>query len=691
MIQTTAPTLTASVLQTTVGAGAVTVAGLPGGDFAALLDLLPQPSVGTASETGVVAPSFVHAALNRPQGLGDALKGTQQGLAALALQAGAAAYVPPARAVSASMDGATPGAAEPGSPPSGTGPSAITACPGPGAAPAPAPVSFVPGKPIVPALGEAVAPTGSPAAPQAAALPPEPGALAKSPKSVSGKDGKLPGKILPSRQEAGQTLAGGDTKIEAAQPFLPGEAPMPDPRVAADPDSQPPTTSPASQPLPASLAEARLATATAFATPAPSRPNPGASSRASRSPVVAEAGKILRADQASMAQVRAARLEPIEIVAVAPDQAQPPAATPQPGAGPKPEAAKFAPASETLASPVIATRSPTPHGTERPAPLPAPVGIRASEGPLPSPASASSAATPAKDARNPAPALDAPILVLTPADQPQRQPSAPRVQVEEGVASMSQAARAPLPPATPTHTAVADEQGAGAERPPEPLPNLERRPAGAPKEHALASATEPDRTPVIRHDPQVAAQPIMSDAGPGVVVTPTDGVAMSPPARSETPQDFDTLVSRLAEARDAATPHVVRTAMAHGEFGRVSLQIDHSEGGLAVTLASRDPEFAGAVQVAAAAMASNASTAGDQPRQDGAGGQQSQNQSQNQAHPGQQGTAGSAGQGQQPRADTSGQAPRRESGGFPRQQDQQQPGTPARAPREPRSGSGVYA
>lgn len=129
--------------------------------------------------------------------------------------------------------------------------------------------------------------------------------------------------------------------------------------------------------------------------------------------------------------------------------------------------------------------------------------------------------------------------------------------------------------------------------------------------------------------------------------------------------------------------------MAHGEFGRVSMQLDHSDGGLSVTMASRDPEFTGVVQAAAAAMASNASAGSEQPRHDGSAAQQ--NNAQSQAQTGPQTNTNTAGQGQQARADASGQQPRREGGSFMRQHNQQPPGSPAHGRAEQRSGGGVYA
>jgi len=73
-------------------------------------------------------------------------------------------------------------------------------------------------------------------------------------------------------------------------------------------------------------------------------------------------------------------------------------------------------------------------------------------------------------------------------------------------------------------------------------------------------------------------------------------------------------------------PHIVRTAIGHGEFGKVTLSFQPVDGGMAVRLASPDPAFAPAVQ---AAIATN--TDSDAARQQ-PGSQQSQAQSQSQPH-----------------------------------------------------------
>ncbi|MCT2398174.1 hypothetical protein [Novosphingobium mangrovi (ex Huang et al. 2023)] len=164
---------------------------------------------------------------------------------------------------------------------------------------------------------------------------------------------------------------------------------------------------------------------------------------------------------------------------------------------------------------------------------------------------------------------------------------------------------------------------------------------------------------------------------------------------AEGPQDFTTLVSRLAEAREAASPHLVRTAINHAEFGQISLQFRHEDKALSVTMANSDPGFAGAVHAAAnASLSSNASgndNGNDTSRQQQQ--QQSQNNSassQQQASAAGTGTGSGTGHNQQARADQAGHSMNRGQGSSSLPHDQE-----ASAPRQTRdgtrSGSGIYA
>lgn len=98
-------------------------------------------------------------------------------------------------------------------------------------------------------------------------------------------------------------------------------------------------------------------------------------------------------------------------------------------------------------------------------------------------------------------------------------------------------------------------------------------------------------------------------------------VASSPaPAPNAQPHDFAALVDRLVEARTFAqagqTVQVVQTAIAHAEFGSVSLRFDTGGEGLSVGLSSPDPEFNRAV-LAAAPTAASADAGSQSARQEG--------------------------------------------------------------------------
>lgn len=172
--------------------------------------------------------------------------------------------------------------------------------------------------------------------------------------------------------------------------------------------------------------------------------------------------------------------------------------------------------------------------------------------------------------------------------------------------------------------------------------DTEPKPATAAKDRLATNGTGLDRaaeiTQPILHQAHSAAQAAparVADAAPAV------SAAQSTP---DQPHDFATLVDRLSEAREAASPQIVRTALQHAEFGRVSLQFRHDDANLSVTMANADPAFNSAVHSAvAASLAGNAAGQGDR------GDSQQQQSQQQQAAPQQQSasSAGSNSQGQQ--------------------------------------------
>ncbi len=98
------------------------------------------------------------------------------------------------------------------------------------------------------------------------------------------------------------------------------------------------------------------------------------------------------------------------------------------------------------------------------------------------------------------------------------------------------------------------------------------------------------------------------------ITAPLAAVPSKTTASPQAPQDFAALVDRLSEARDAVAPPVVRTALRHAQFGQVSLEFRHEDGGLAVTMASSAPGFGGSVLATVAVALAHGGSNGDVPR-----------------------------------------------------------------------------
>lgn len=102
--------------------------------------------------------------------------------------------------------------------------------------------------------------------------------------------------------------------------------------------------------------------------------------------------------------------------------------------------------------------------------------------------------------------------------------------------------------------------------------------------------------------------------------------------------DFATLVDTLNRAREEAEPNSVRVAIAHADFGRVSMRFDQDDKGMTIAMSSADPGFARAVSATNEAASTN--TSADTPRD-----QATQSQSRN------AGTAGDGARQQQQQQD----------------------------------------
>ena len=152
---------------------------------------------------------------------------------------------------------------------------------------------------------------------------------------------------------------------------------------------------------------------------------------------------------------------------------------------------------------------------------------------------------------------------------------------------------------------VADSQPAASAA----APGVEQTPARAPAAIRLEVALPVTASKLSEKTP-VSTRRLLS-AGVGLIapslIAPASGpfqfadVALSPQVQNPRPQDFAAQVDRLVAAREAAQPQGGLLIVAHAEFGKVELRFRRDERGLAVSLASPDPDFAQAAAAAAPA------------------------------------------------------------------------------------------
>ena len=175
-------------------------------------------------------------------------------------------------------------------------------------------------------------------------------------------------------------------------------------------------------------------------------------------------------------------------------------------------------------------------------------------------------------------------------------------------------ARPPAPGAGPASPAQAGPGVSATDQPDVPARRTETALPSAPEAAGdlKIAATAPD--PVITaENPHPRAAPAPAFAGGHTPAT--------------APHDFAGLVDRITAARTAAAADdVVRATISHRDFGRVSLSFEPGEGPLTVRVASSDPAFTPAVQVAVQAALQTAGSSGDdgrgnEPRPDGTPGQ----------------------------------------------------------------------
>lgn len=137
-----------------------------------------------------------------------------------------------------------------------------------------------------------------------------------------------------------------------------------------------------------------------------------------------------------------------------------------------------------------------------------------------------------------------------------------------------------------------------------------------------------ERMPLAeRASAEFVASPVLPGLVDGSAQAPAPAAPGAVPAAGAAPagQDFAALVERLVDARNSGAAQSTHATVQHAEFGQVSLKFQQDGGGLNVSMASADPDFAIA---AAAAMPADRqafnSSADAQPRQN----QGQQNQAQ---------------------------------------------------------------
>lgn len=244
------------------------------------------------------------------------------------------------------------------------------------------------------------------------------------------------------------------------------------------------------------------------------------------------------------------------------------------------------PAVPTTTAPTVSV-SPTPEAVAPPTVRLAPVELIAIDPPTPS--TGTRMITAAADASL---AVNAAVVAPAAPLQPQATPAAKTALDPQSTSITSAATDTPTSPRSASAESTLDTVAASPQQ--RPVPKIAESDSRTP----VATAPLPESTVAISNATPVAA----------ATVTSTNIASVQ---TAEAPQDFATLVGKLSEAREAASPHLVRTAVTHTEFGAVSLQFRPEGGGLSVTMANADPAFASAVHAGLAASFAGADATGN--------------------------------------------------------------------------------
>lgn len=181
-------------------------------------------------------------------------------------------------------------------------------------------------------------------------------------------------------------------------------------------------------------------------------------------------------------------------------------------------------------------------------------------------------------------------VIARPAGAAQPDAAKPAIKASETADSQPKAVAAPASEVT---IAMATQRADGVQEAAKARDPLTPATSEAPASK-ISTPAQPLTAPVLAMpDAQTFSQTV------GQVVT---APAANSPA--QTGHDFNALVDRLVEAREAAMPAAVHAAVTHREFGNISLRFDQDAGGLSVAMSSADPEFANAVQASAASAQS---------------------------------------------------------------------------------------
>ena len=206
----------------------------------------------------------------------------------------------------------------------------------------------------------------------------------------------------------------------------------------------------------------------------------------------------------------------------------------------------------------------------------------------------------------------APAATPTPAPQPALAlPAAPApsgnvARQAAAIAPQNAAHPAPLERAAPAPAAVAVPEAA-ATRPAAPEPSGPQRAAPHIRIELAAAVPASAPAPKSGRAEHAAAPVLLESASPPMAALLAAGltaaasitpVPSAGPAAADRPLDFTAVLDRLIAAREAVQPQPATLTVAHSEFGPVRLHFRQDERGLAVTLASADPDFARSVAAA---------------------------------------------------------------------------------------------